>query len=91
MKQIINVREVSRYSFTNEETGQLIEGITIQYEEPIHNNPNKKGLERIKMSSNNISLYDKITIIPAKYEVVFHVKPARNGVKMIVDDINLVK
>ena len=91
MKQIIEIREVSRYSFTNDTTGQLIEGLTIQYDEPIQNNPNKKGLERIKMRSYNLLLFDKITVIPGRYEVDFHIKPHKNGVQMIIDDINLVK
>lgn len=91
MKQVVEIREVSRFSFKSDKTGGLIEGITIQYEEQIHNDTNKKGLERIKMTSHNISLYDKISIIPARYEVIFHVKPTKNGVKMILDDINLIK
>ena len=91
MKQIIEVKEVSKYSFVDKETGQLIEGVVIQYEEPIHNNPNKKGLERIQMKSQNMSLYEKVNVIPAKYEVDFHIKPMRSGVQIVVDDINLVK
>ena len=91
MRQIIEIKEVSRYSFVDKETGQLIEGVVIQYEEPICNNPNKKGLERIQMKSQNMSLYEKVSVIPAKYEVDFHIKPMRNGVQIVVDDINLLK
>jgi hypothetical protein len=70
MKQIVEIREVSKFSFTDEKSGNLIEGITLQYEENVSNNPNKKGLERVIMKSSNMKLFEKIDLLPAKYEII---------------------
>lgn len=90
MKMDVNVKTVSRYSFTNETTGELIQGTKITYEGDPVNTDTKKGIELIQLTSNDPKHFDEFTKVPGRYEVEFHIQPAKSGVKMVYDRAKLI-
>ena len=81
----------SPYSMTSEETGELLEGVTLRYISNDNLNPVQEagvfGIMPAK-ASVDLSLMEKITIAPAFYDFEFDIKVnARGQVVLKVVDI----
>jgi hypothetical protein len=89
--QTVTVIYAKRYSFTNRETGELVEGVTVQYlPDEIANKPDEKGQQPVKLSMP-VGNWNQVESVPGKYDMDFDFVPdSRGNVKVKLRGLQFV-
>ncbi len=87
MKDTVLILKVSRYSMTDEKTGELIEGTKVTYCQSLESTQkqNSLGVE-ILTGTMPYEAYESFTQLPAFYDVEFRMKSNSKGQAVLVPE-----
>jgi hypothetical protein len=76
------VLSVTRYNFTNTETGELIEGMKVSYvdcENPVVAQTNYRGIQRMELGSPDQKNFNTFSQVPGIYDLSYDIVPGAKG------------